>query len=620
MFTLIEHKYKELFWKSHVDKQLKIATDDGKFTATNPDINWENFELTESLCSESELRFGSCEPGMVKFQIRNAFIPLAGKWITITETLDGNADVPFRYGRYKVFSDVPTADKEYRDITAYDAMYDIIDTDVAAWYNTLLPSENSTVTMKHFRESFVRYFGLEDDVPADGLINDNMTVERTIEPDEISGKDVITAICEINGCFGHIGRNGKFHYIYLPQDIQGLYPANSLYPNHAPNYLPYQQETGSLYPQGPKGERFGSGRYISCKYEDYIVYHINKIQIRKEENDIGAIYPKTEPSEKDNTYIIEDNFIVYGKSTEELDAIAENIYKKITRIVYRPYSAECPGNPCFEVGDPVRFSTKYNLVETYILKRTLKGIQGLRDIYSADGKEKYSKKVNGIQKSIIQLKGKSNVLERTVEENRIKMLDIAGGLSNEISITASGLQADIEKEVKRATGEEDKISTSIKAIAGEIVLKVDANGKMTLVELRADPDTGSEFKVNSGNISLTAEDVISLMSGGTLNLTGKNIEIRSDNFNVDSYGNMQCHNITAFSISGDAVNQFNSVVEDTKALKVANESLEAIKKVIYDLNTTIIPEINGKINELQVDVANLDGRISALESTGGKTV
>lgn len=132
---MVEHKYKELFWKSHIDKQLKIATDDGLFTATNPEINWENFELTESLCSESELRFGSCEASMVKFQIRNAFIPLAGKWLTITETLEGNTDVPFQYGRYKVFSDVPTADREYRDIVAYDAMYDILSADVAAWYN-----------------------------------------------------------------------------------------------------------------------------------------------------------------------------------------------------------------------------------------------------------------------------------------------------------------------------------------------------------------------------------------------------------------------------------------------------------------------------------------------------
>lgn len=462
---MVDYRYKDLFYKRNLDKQLKIATDDGSFTATNKDINWENFELTESLCSDSELRFGSCEASIVKFQIRNAFIPLIGKWLTITETLDGNTDVPFQYGRYKVFSDKPTANKEYRDIVAYDAMYDILNTDVSAWYNAVLPNKDSMVTMKQFRESFIRYFGLIEVLPKDDFVNDGMTVERTIEPEQISGKDVITAICEINGCFGHIGRDGKLHYIYLPQDIQGLYPADFLYPDHVPEQWDYmsQAEAGRLYPKDPKGERMGIGKYKKCQYEDYIVRTIDKLQIRMEENDIGVIY-----GTGSNCYVIENNFLVYGKSSSELTIIAENIFEKICNVVYRPFNSDCVGNPCLEVGDPVRFQTKYELVESYILKRVLKGILSLQDAYSADGQEYRSAKANGIQKTIIQLKGKTNVLERTIEETRLEMTDIGAGLKNEISITAGGLQADITAEQKRAEGEETKLSNSIKATAEEL--------------------------------------------------------------------------------------------------------------------------------------------------------
>lgn len=444
VFTMVEHEYKDLFYKRNTDKQLKIATDDGLFTATNSDIKWENFELTESLCSDSELKFGSCEASTVKFQILNAFIPLSGKWLTITETIGENADTPFRYGRYKVFSDKPTADKEYRDIVAYDSMYDILNADVSAWYNTILPNKESTKTLKQFRESFVRHFGLTEFVPEDGLINDNMTVERTIDPEQISGKDVITAICEISGCFGHIGRDGKFHYIYLPQDIQGLYPAEFLYPDHVPEEWDYlsQAETGHLYPQNSKGEKFGNGKYIKCQYEDYVVRTINKLQIRMEENDIGVIY-----GAGDNCYVIQDNFLVYGKSTAELNVIAENIYNKIRGVVYRPFSAECPGNPCLEVGDPIRLQTKYKIVESYILKRTLKGIQGLKDSYSSNGLEKRSENVNSVQKSIIQLKGKTNTLTRTVEENRLEIKDIERNLQSEIKQTAESITINVNKQI-----------------------------------------------------------------------------------------------------------------------------------------------------------------------------
>lgn len=506
---MVDYKYKDLFTKSHVDKQLRIATDDGLFTATNPDINWENFELTESLCSDSELRFGSCEASMVKFQIRNAFIPLFGKWLTVTETLDGNTDVPFQYGRYKVFSDVPTADKEYRDITAYDAMYDILNADMAAWYNTVLPNKNSAVTLKQFRESFMRYFGLDEVVPEAGLVNDEMAVKKTIDiiasnetdseteqssviGESLSGMDVITAICEINGCFGHIGRDGKFHYIYLPQAIQGLYPADNLFPSN------------TLYPRDPKGEKVGgNGTYIDAQFEDFSVNSISKLQIRQEENDIGLIY-----GSGDNTYIIQGNFLVYGKSSDQLRTVAENIFTKISGITYIPLKhCEAMGNPCFEVGDPVRMPTKYKLIETYILERTLKGIQALRDTYKSNGVEKYTENVNSVHQSILQLKGKANILTRTIEETRLEMIDMGEGLSNTISITAKELRGEL-KNTKE--GLETQISVTAAGIRTEVSqnyeTKTNASSEYTTIK--------SSITQNAN--SITAEVTRASTAEGTL--------------------------------------------------------------------------------------------------------
>ena len=450
---MVDYKYFDLFTKDSIDKQIKIEYDGG--TITNSELFSESMELTESLCSESELRFGCCEASILKFKVANIMQPLIGKWLTVSETLNGNTDVPFQIGKYKVSSDKPTADRKHRDIVAYDAMYDIINADMADWYNSVLPNKESTITMKNFRTSFIQHFGLEQEEIE--LVNDGMTVEKTIEPSEISGKDVITAICEINGCFGHIGRDGKFHYIYLDGDIQGLYPADNLFPDHAPEYMT-QAETGHLYPQDPKSLRVGArGDYISCQYEDFLVKSINKLQIRQEENDIGTIIGEG----GDNCYIIEDNFLVYGKSADELWRIANNIFNKIVHLIYRPYELEVRGNPCLEVGDAIRVSTRYELVESYILKRTLKGIQALRDSYSAEGEEYRSGNVNGIQKSIIQLKGKTNILTRTVEETKSELRDTANGLSSTITQTAS----EIRSEVKNT---KEGLQSEISQTAGEI--------------------------------------------------------------------------------------------------------------------------------------------------------
>lgn len=140
--------------------------------------------------------------------------------------------------------------------------------------------------------------------------------------------------------------------------------------------------------------------------------------------------------------------------------------------------------------------------------------------------------------------------------------------------------------------------------------------KLTLKETEIDWNTVNEFKVNAGNVDLSADDVIHMLSGGAINLTGKNISITSDNFKVDAGGNVQCNNITAFSISGNAVNQFNTVVENTQAMRVASEAiskaqnaLARIEKAIDDLNNIMFPQVNRQINELQVKVAALESRL-----------
>ena len=530
---MVNYKYGDLFKKDTVDKQLSIVSDDGKINITNTELHQEKFELTESLCSEQELTFGSCEAAMIKFTVSNTFLPMKGRWMTVKMSLGGHADIPFQFGRYKVDSDTPTADRTCRDVVAYDALYDILNADVAAWYNTVFPSHKEQqkdkdgktttvtvydpVTMKQFRNSFFKHFGIEQaDIT---LINDNMSIEKTVAVtassetssdteesstigESMSGKEVLSCICELNGCIGHIGRDGKFHYIYLEQNIQGLYPRNDLYP------------ADDLFPRDPKSNRIGKDLYITAEYEDFLVKTINKLQIREQKNDIGVIVGTGE-----NAYVIEDNFLVYGKGSKELKGIAKNILSKIRGIIYRPFTADCKGNPCLEVGDAVRLPTRYELIESYILKRTLKGIQALRDDLEADGEEYRTSKVNGIQRSILQLKGKSNTLERSIEETKSTIVDVEKGLQSQITQTASEIRA----EVKNTTdGLSSRITQNASSITAEVNRATSAEGTLsskitqTAESITAEVNraTSAEGTLSS-KITQTAESITAEVSRAT---------------------------------------------------------------------------------------------------------
>lgn len=531
---MVDYQYSSLFLKDSVDKQLNIVSDDGKINITNTELHQEKFELTESLCSESELTFGACEAGMIKFTVSNVFLPMKGKWLTAKMTLDGHKDKPFQIGRYKVYSDTPTADRTCRDVVAYDALYDILSSDVTDWYNQILPQKDSKVTLKQFRDSFFNHFGVEQEEVS--LVNDEMIIEKTVEVtasssgssgtaetstigEAMSGKEVLSCILEINGCMGNIGRVGKFRYVYLTKEMQGLYPANDLYP------------ADDLYPRNPKSTSISKSQYISAQYEDYIVRTIDKLQIREKENDIGVIV-----GDGGNTYVIEGNFLVYGKGTKELNEIGEKTLSKIKGIIYRPFSADCKGNPCFEVGDAVRLTTKYELIETYILKRTLKGIQALRDDLEADGEEYRTSKVNGIQRSILQLKGKSNTLERSIEETKSTIVDVEKGLQSQITQTASEIRA----EVKNTTdGLSSRITQNASSITAEVNRATSAEGTLsskitqTAESITAEVSRATEKEGQlAAAIQVNAEGITSKVSRDSvvseINQSAEGIKIRAD--------------------------------------------------------------------------------------------
>lgn len=524
---MVDYEYSDLFFKDSVSKKIIISFDNA--ILTNEDLYNQEMTLEESLCSESELRFGSCEAGILKFKISDIFTPMIGKWLDVKMVINENSDTPFVIGRYKVDSDNLSADRRFREITAYDAMYDIINSGVITWYNTILPEKDSKVTIRQFRDSFMNYFGLQQKEVT--LVNDDMIVEKTIQVGEdvnidndteqvsilrdssLSGLDVITAICEINGCFGHIGRDGKFHYIYLSQAIQGLYPSKDLFPDRAPDYLPYQKRTGHLYPQSPKTMRIDRSKYIKCNYENFITEPIDRLQIRQEENDIGQVWPEGDKKQEENCYVIENNFLVYGKSAEELRVIAKNLYGKICNISYRPFEADVMGNPCFEVGDPVRFLTVRNIVESYVLQRTIKGTQALRDNFSSSGVRKYSEKVNGVQNSIIQLKGKTNILERNVEETRSEIKDVESGLSTRIEQTVKSVSMSVSNDRTGKTVEVKLLVTDEGGTQYEVKAdKIDLTGLVSFTNL----ETGGQTIINGNNIT-TGEINCSLLNGGEIN-------------------------------------------------------------------------------------------------------
>lgn len=538
---MIDYKYYDLFDKSSVDKQLKIVCSDGTIlTNKNFSSTSSDFSLSESLCSDSKLSFGKCESSCLKIKIANTVNSLKGQTLQVTETLANKDDVPFKIGTYIVDEDTLTSDKKYRNITAYDRLYSISSMNVSDWYSKLFPSkqvpliryenvtkewtytgidgkeiteyyeelepityyqtEYESITLKAFRDSFFKYIGLTQQSTT--LVNDDMKVSKSVDDIDLTAKDVLEAICEINGVFGKMSRDDVFTYVELKPFSRGLFPSKTLYPNK------------SLFPRKPGNvdtRRLEMGEYKTLQVGDTNFEQITKLQIRQSEDDIGYIAG----DDTGVTYIIQGNFLTYSSGTEELKTIANNALSKISKVIFNPVNITLQGNPCVETGDTIRIiDTNNNVYKSYVLQRTLTGIQMIMDSIISEGDQSLAE-VNGIHHDILKLQGKTNELSRLIEGTSSILNDYAKGLKSEIAQKTDSIKLDVSKSFAVT-------NDTIKKVQADLELKIDKddNGQIiSMINASADVInlTGNRLTLGSDNCTITKDGTIiaknALLSG-----------------------------------------------------------------------------------------------------------
>lgn len=210
------------------------------------------------------------------------------------------------------------------------------------------------------------------------------TRELATYDSSIQARDVVRSILEPTGCFLHIDRFGLPAFKYCTK--AGLYPSNTLYP------------ADNLYPRGLDGGTIATGYYISADSEDYSVKNIGKIQIVKktfDSSDKSIVEWEYVGDQKNpNTYLIDDNIFYCNEKSEyeygsqpEIQAMLENMYSRINNMGYTPSEVKMVGMPWLEVGDRIGIMTVTGGIESFIFRRTYKGIVAPKDMIVSQGDE-----------------------------------------------------------------------------------------------------------------------------------------------------------------------------------------------------------------------------------------
>lgn len=393
----------------------------------------------------------------------------------------------------------------YENVTKEWTYTGIDGKEITEYYEELEPityyqTEYESITLKAFRDSFFKYIGLTQQSTT--LVNDDMKVSKSVDDIDLTAKDVLEAICEINGVFGKMSRDDVFTYVELKPFSRGLFPSKTLYPN------------SSLFPRKPGNvdtRRLEMGEYKTLQVGDTNFEQITKLQIRQSEDDIGYIAG----DDTGVTYIIQGNFLTYSAGTDELKTIANNVLSKISKVIFNPVNITLQGNPCVETGDTIRIiDTNNKVYKSYVLQRTLTGIQMIMDSIISEGDQSLAE-VNGIHHDILKLQGKTNELSRLIEGTSSILNDYAKGLKSEIAQKTDSIKLDVSKSFAVT-------NDTIKKVQADLELKIDKddNGQIiSMINASADVInlTGNRLTLGSDNCTITKDGTITaknaLLSG-----------------------------------------------------------------------------------------------------------
>lgn len=381
---IVTEETKKAYSSSSI-KHLTVTFPELDLTLRDNKIIYESISLEEGIEEKECLTFTGCLSSQLSFQCMGITLDLRGRYVEAVIIADSTDPISLFHG-YVESQKIMDYYYGKCEIVAYDILYSKGQTDIAAWYKSL----SFPISVKDYRDSLFSYLGI--DVREAALVNDHIVFDKQYSPASMKALDSIRAICQINGVFGIVNRNGEFEFRSIePIDTEGTYDEVEF--------------------------------YKKLDYQRYTVQAIGRVIVRQSSSDEGASY-----GDGGNIYVVQGNMFTLNLEEELLSEIAENIYQKVQGITYTPYTGVSYSMPWIESGDIVKYriydpsSGTYFTAFVYVFSRYIKGIQVLMDTFKAEGNEFQNVFISDLSVQITTIQNQIEAIQGKLESIQLKFL------------------------------------------------------------------------------------------------------------------------------------------------------------------------------------------------------
>lgn len=429
---------KEIWQSDSKDKVLYIERTEntvGENRITNYEIVSESMEISEILCDEDQIRFGQCNAKQFSVIVTDLKDIKEDVEIKATLGFENGESGDFTLGYFNVKTIEKLKSKKQYKITAYDRMY-LFDTDITDWLKSL-----DDMWFRDFKPLFFEKIGIgyvDSDIPFDD--NTYFHFQNFDYSKPITGLILIEDICELNGCFGVINNDGLFEFVFLKKS-GAQYPSTELLPSRST-----YPATTYIEPDVILNDSNQNLLKDYPLYNDFLTKKIDGIKLITNTHgtyDYGG----------NNKYYISDNVIIdslVGNSEAQKEYYSQIILYKIGGVIYTPCdTVKAKGLPYVELGDVFQFETEDYTVQSYVLRRKLKGIKSLTDTYESKGSKSLSYTYDSYEYDVVAQKTETEKIKEEISTNN----------------------ASLEQEISRAKSRENSLETAINTNSVDIILE-----------------------------------------------------------------------------------------------------------------------------------------------------
>ncbi len=371
-------------------------------------------KLTRCVSDSGELSFGSVCAAMLECTVLGLSADLApGSRLTLYTEEAGN-----RVCQGVFFASKPEKNGDITGITAYDSV-SLLDRDLTGWLASLDRWPYSLLDFTHMicKECGVEF--TQEEIP-----NGSYPVEK-FSAQGITGRMLLQFAAQLSGG-------------YMIADAQGALQLGW--------YTPAKIEIASQ-------SREGAVHYLggSLKLSDYTVAPVEKVQIKRTEQDVGIQHPQS----GENTYCITANPLT-GQQGEALEAVAETLFDRLQGISYTPVEVTVDTENAPRAGEIVTLTTAEDTTHTLYIMQTVETAAGVT--LSCTGSENRQQAAISNRYSYQALSGKVLELQAKVEGLQAENRDAQGNFSK-LSLTVEGLETQVRQQDDTAEGLQERIST-----------------------------------------------------------------------------------------------------------------------------------------------------------------